>query len=317
MPGLKHTLAAIPVGGTRRYYGTAHWDGTQWYAMVGGNPLSAYWQDPLQPVQGGGIVVDLTNQGRGQYSAYVLGSYTLQPRPSTGTVQSVIPAGVSTKIVFTGADGVSYTTDQFIGSYNPGDPVFLTWDAGKPTILGKINAMGTTPPPDSTDEAVTTVKRTIHRPATKSNTWWAPGGWGSYATSRFGGEDVYSGTWGGATVTGAWWYGPKPDLGGKTVTKVTFRLPQRLGAGNNNAPATIHLYGHPATAQGGTDVSRTVGPVDVVVSPGAGPKTITLPSTFHSIAANGGGISIAGEPYVGFRGRRADPQSGKLTIETE
>lgn len=314
MAGLKNTLAAMDGGSTRRFFGTAHWDGAIWWAEVKGELLDARWLDPITPLQGGGIVVDITKDDYGQATALVIGGYTDQPRPSTGTVTAVIAAGTATKIVFNGEDGVSYTTDRFIGSYALGDVVYLTWDAAQPTIIGKVPAVTVktaSPPPPAPTVAAATGKETLV--AIKSNTWGV-GGWGRWATSQGGGEDVYSGTWGGYTVTGAWFYGTaRPALAGKTITSALFRLPQRLGVGAN-ATATVHLYAHTSPSQPAGDVARTVGPFDVSVPYGAGPKWVTLPSTFHSVLAEGGGISIAGDPYVGFASRLDDPQSGKLTL---
>jgi len=239
MAGIDEIMAAIPGGNTRRVYGTAYWDGARWWAKVGDNPLDARWLDPIQPLQGGKIIVDITRDDYGGSTALVIGGYTDQPRPSTGSVVEVIPAGVSTQITITGADGVSYTTDRFIGEYSPGDPVYLTWDAAKPTIIGKIQESApppvTAPPvlvPSNPPGSETLI-------ATASDTYWGPGGWGSYATSRNGGEDVYTGTWSGSTVTGAWFYGaPRPALQGKTISRIRLRIPGRIKAGNYNDPAT-------------------------------------------------------------------------------
>lgn len=314
MAGLKNTLAAMDGGSTRRVYGTAHWDGTQWWAEVGGSLLDARWLDPIQPLQGGSIVVDISRDEYGQGSALVVGGYTDQPRPSTGTVTAVVPAGTATQIVFNGEDGVSYTTERFIGSYALGDAVYLTWDAATPTIIGKVPAVVTKtadPPPPVISSPAASGKETLV--AIKSNTWGV-GGWGRWATSQGGGEDVYAGTWGGFTVTGSWFYGAeRPALAGKTITSALFRLPARLGVGASGS-ATVHLYAHTSSNQPSGDVSRTVGPFDVTVPQGSPPKWVTLPDTFHAVLANGGGISIAGDPYVGFASRLDDPQSGKLVM---
>jgi hypothetical protein len=313
--GLKHTLASIPAGVTRRVYGVAHWDGSEWLADIDGSLLDAWWNTDLLPSQGASIAVDITKDEYGQATALVVCEYAAQPgRPSTGNVTTVIPAGVATEIVFTGEDGVSYTTDRFIGSYNPGDPVYLSWDAAKPTVLGKIGAVATPPPAaPAPAPAVTAATGKETLVATKSNTWGV-GGWGRWAGSQSGGEDVYSGTWGGYTVTGAWFYGTaRPALAGKTITSALFRLPNRLSVGASGS-ATVHLYAHTSSSQPSGDVSRTVGPFDVTVAANSGPKWVTLPSSFHSVLVNGGGISIAGDPYVGFASRLDDPESGKVQI---
>ena len=311
MSGLKHTLAQIPGGNTRRTYGTAFWDGSQWFAEVGGNLLTCRWLDPIQPLQGGKLVVDISTDERGQSTALVIGGYTDQPRPSTGTILTV---GVS-EIVFTGEDATVYTTDRFIGSYVIGDLIYITWDAAKPTIIGKIPTITITPPantplpPGGGD--ITGTQRT---PANASDTWGV-GGWGRWATSTNGGEDLYSGSWGGYTLTGSWFYGPANTiLAGKTITAARFRIPQRLNVGGSGS-ATVHLYAHDSQSRPGGDVTRVVGPFDVTRAQAEGAAWVTLPSSFHAVLVAGGGISIAGDPYVGFQGRLKDPESGKTEID--
>lgn len=311
MDGLKYTMGAIPGGSTRRTYGTAFWDGAAWFADVGGNLLTCRWLDPIQPLQGGKIVVDITTDEYGQSAALVMGGYTDQPRPSTGTVNSVIPAGLSTRLVFDGEDGVTYTTDRFIGSYSPGDPVYLTWDAAVPTIIGKIGAVAVVAEGADRPVPPTAPSGTATSIATASDTFGV-GGWGRWATSQYGGEDVYSGTWGGYTVTGSWFYGaPKPELAGKTVTRVQFKVPARLNVGASGA-ATIHLYAHTSGSRPGGDVTRVAGPFDVSIPAGWGGGLVDVPTSFAPVINAGGGISIAGSPYVGFVSRIKDPEAGKI-----
>lgn len=316
MAGLKHTMASIPGGSTRRLYGVAYYDGSRWWANVGGSLLDARWCAGVRPAQGLNIVVDVTNDGQGQSTALVIDAYVDQPRPGTGTASAVIPGGLATEIVFVGEDGVTYQTDQFIGEFNPGDPIYLNWDADKPTIMGRIGAIAAPPPVvDAPPPPPVTASGETPLIATASDTWWGPGGWGSWATSRFGGEDVYTGTWGGATVTGAWFYGAaKPELQGKTVTRVRFRTPQRMNVGGSGA-ATIHVYAHNAGSRPGSDVTRVTGPHDISIPQGAPPAWHDLPLSFAPALVAGGGISIAGDPYAGFNSRLDDPESGKLILD--
>lgn len=310
--GFEHTMAAIPGGSTRRTYGTAYWDGTKWFANVGGSLLDARWLDPIQPIQNGNLVIDLTDDGRGQSTALVVGGYTDQPRPSTGVV--LTPG--ATEIVFTGADAEVYTTDRFIGTYIAGDPVYITWDAAKPTVIGKVAAISVPPalaPPDSAVGATSGQTTLI---ATASDTFGV-GGWGRWATSRNGGEDVYTGTLGAYTLTGAWFYGaPKPELAGKTITRVRFRVPARLPqVGDYNNTVVVHFYAHNSGSRPGGDVSRIVGPHDANITAGWSGDYIDLPLTFAAALQAGGGISIAGNPYTGFASRLDDAQSGKILMD--
>jgi len=314
--GLVHTMAAMGGDGFRVVYGTAHWDGTRWRARVGGNLLDPRWLDPIQPIQGGNLVIAMISDGLGQSSALVLGGYTDQPRPSTGSVVDVLPAGPGIQIVFMGANGVEYTTDRFIGSYMIGDPVYLNWDADKATIMGKIGAIAAPPPPVVVPPPPPAAGNgTTALLATASDTWGV-GGWGRWATSRNGGEDVFTGTQGGYTVTGSWFYGaPKPELAGKTATRIRFRLPARISVGSFNAAATIHFYAHTSGSRPGGDVARTVGPHDVSIPAGWGGDYVDLPTSFGPVLAAGGGISIAGDPYAAFNSRLDDPESGKVLVD--
>jgi hypothetical protein len=255
----------------------------------------------------------------GQSTALVIGGYTDQPRPSTGTVLTV---GV-TDIVFTGEDGGSYSTKRFVNpyvdgvpprlTYAPGDQVYLTWDAATPTIIGIIPSVAVVHTAAPIAPTGTTSGETALI-ATASDTYWGPGGWGSYASSRRGGEDVYSGTWSGVTVTGAWFYGaPKPELAGKTINRIQFKIPARMAVGVNG-PATIHLYAHNSSARPGGDVTRVAGPHDVVVAQGSSGGYVDLPLSFAAALAGGGGISLAGDPYVAFNSRLDDPESGKILM---
>lgn len=295
--------------------------------MIGGNQIGARWIDPIQPLQGGQIVVDITNEGRGLYSALVLGGYTKQPRPSTGVI---LAFGVL-EIVISGEDGITYTTKRYLGpieNYALADNVYITWDAATPTILGKVNEITVTPPANPpAPPAGADFSGTQRTPASASDTWWGPGGWGSYATSQRGGQDVYTGSYFSGPTTGAWFYGPANTvLQGRNIKQARFRIPARLNAGNYNSAATIHLYAHDSQSRPGGDVNRVAGPFDVVVPArynpndhrfvdGLPPGWVALPSSFHEALLNGGGISISGDPYVGFQGRLKDPESGKLELD--
>ena len=313
MLSLSKTMGEIPDGSFRTVFGTAYFDGVKWWAVVNSNPIDARWLDPIQPLQGGNIVVALMNDGQGQSSALVLGGYTEQPRPSTGTVTEVLPAGEGVRVVFTGQDGVSYSSDRFVGSYNLGDVVLLDWAAGQVSIIGKV------PAPAITPQAQAPAPSSERRPsgyevlaATASDTFGV-GGWGRWASSQRGGEDVYTGTQSGYTVTGSWFYGaPRAAFAGKTITKVQFRLPGRLSVGGYSSAVTVSLYAHTSQSRPGGDVARTVGPFNVSVPAGSGPMWVELPVEFGPVIAAGGGISIAGGSYAAFKSRLTDPESGKI-----
>ena len=313
MAGLKHTMAAMGGDGTRRYFGTAYWDGSKWWARLGDNLLDARWMDPVQPVQNGKIVVDISNEGKGQSSALVVGTYTSQPRPATGTAQSVIPAGVSTQIVFTGDDGLSYATDRFVGTYSPGDPVSLSWASGVPTIVGKIGAAAAVPEAAPPPKPAPVKSGETRLTPTASDTYGA-GGWGKWFSSQRGGQDVFTGTSAGQTLTGAWFYGaPRPELAGKTIDRILFKVPPRLdvGAGGD---VVVHFYAHTSGSRPGGDVSRVSGPFDVTIPAGYDGGYTDLTTAFGPTIAAGGGISIAGGTYMGFKSRLKNPSFGELIV---
>jgi len=316
MAGFDKTRAQIPGGGLGLEFGTAYWNGTAWFVRTTvGNLISARWLDPIQPMQDGPLVYVVIKDDYGLASALVLGGYTERPRPSTGTVQDVIPAGVATQIVIEGDDEQTYITDRFIGSYAIADQVYLTWDAAKPTIIGKVPSVAVIPPTTQTVPAAAVMPGSTTLVATASDTYWAPGGWGSWAAR---GEKVYTGTQSGQTVIGAWFYGaPRPELAGKTINRIRFYLPARLpGVGNYNSSAAVNIYAHTSGSRPGGDVSRVAGPLTITIPPGFGGVWVDLdPAVFGPALVAGGGISIAGGPYVGFVSRLDNPEAGKTIID--
>ncbi|MFC8037819.1 hypothetical protein ACFUOZ_00500 [Paenarthrobacter sp. NPDC057355] len=311
------TLASIPADGFSVRLGTAWHDGTRWWAVVGGNPLGARWADPAQAVQGANILVGIINEGRGQSSAVVLSGVTDQPRSSSGQIMAV---GV-VELVLSGDNGGVYATKRYLGAlsdYAVGDPVQLIWTMGVPTVLGKIGEVTTPPPVPPPPPPPVVASGTEVLTATASDTFGV-GGWGRWAG---GGEKVYSGSYGGYTLTGSFFYGaPRPALQGKTVTAIRFRVPQRLAVGSYNSGATIHLYAHTSQARPAGDVNRVAGPFDISVVAGQQPSWVNIPNAhpaFNGIAATlaaGGGVSLAGDPYTGWTSRLSDPLAGQIELD--
>lgn len=326
MDDLRYTLGAIGAGKFRREYGTAYFDGAKWWAEVHGNLIDARWADPVLPAQGSTIVVDIASDGEGQASAFVPSLYTTQPRPSTATVAAI---GV-TDLVLLGANGSGgFTTNRFLGAladYQIGDAVTLTWFEGKPMVLdiiGSVFVPAPKPPPQQAAGPPTGYEVLA---ASASDTYWGPGGWGSYASSQRGGEDVYTGSYNGQTVTGAWFYGAaRPVLQGKTITKILFRLPARIVGAGTRAAVTLDLYAHTNGARPGGDVNRVSGPHTITVPAGYNPSMelepgsprgyVQLPLSFAPALVGGGGISIAGGPYSAYISRLKDPESGKTILD--
>jgi hypothetical protein len=104
-------------------------------------------------------------------------------------------------------------------------------------------------------------------------------------------------------------------LQGKTISRIRLRIPARLQAGDYNDPATIHVYAHTNGARPGSDVNRVTGPHDIVIPAGFQGGDIDLPLSFAGAIVPGGGISIAGDPYIRFASRLKDPTSGRLIFD--
>ena len=104
-------------------------------------------------------------------------------------------------------------------------------------------------------------------------------------------------------------------MAGKTITRIRFLLGPRRPVGNNNQPATVHVYAHTSPNKPGGDVSRVAGPHDIVAQPGQGLTEYDLPLSFAAALQGGGGIAITGDPYAGFTGVNGHPESGLLILD--
>jgi hypothetical protein len=236
-------------------------------------------------------------------------------RPARGTVSVVPPSSATVSVV--GEDGRTYLA-TFVTSYSPtvGDVVLLSWNASTPSIQGKIAATPAPyqppppPPVPPPPPPVQTGRATYW--ASGSNTWWGPGGWGSWAGGR---GRVYQGSYGSGPVYGGWFYGGGPtQLQGRSIDYVGFVLGNRISAGSYNSPVTVHFYATDAMHQPAGLYSGVQGPIDVTVWPGQGLTEYNL-TAFAGHLLNGGGIGIYGDPYAGFLGRNEQADSGKLFMD--
>lgn len=316
MADLRGLETTPPAGAVTTYPGLVVKDSTGKLAVnVNGSIIPARWSDPLVVAAGDPVTVAITAGPTGLGDAVVTGRITMQPRPGTGTVKTV-PASSST-ITVTGTDTVDYTA-TFAASYTPvvSDNVILAWNANTPTVTSKVGTVAAAPstspvvaaPPSA--PAMGTATYTAQDSAT-----WVPGlgVWDAWA--RQGGRP-YQGSSSGYTTYGAWFYaGSAAQLAGRTVTRIQFTLGTRLAVGASNDPITLHMYAHTSANRPGGDVTRSTGPYDVTIQPGAGPQTFDLPTSFAAALQNGGGIGVAGDPYAGFNGRLQEPASGLLQID--
>lgn len=283
---------------------------------VGGLSQPAAWPSGIYAAPGEPVFVGQIVKGDAPAQNVVLGRVG-QDGPREGTVTTV-PGGSDT-ITIT-ANGTAYTA-TFLTGYTPtvGDRVRLLWQGPNVTVIGKVGVTpssgtidagtATPPPPKSSD--------TFNAPATDSATLYGPGGWDSWAG---GGGNIHQGSWNGSTVTGAWFYGnTMAELSGATITRVRFRVPGRRSIGAYNSAGTLHLYAHTSPSRPGGDVTRVSGPADVSIPAGWAPLPadgwVDLPTSFASTLISGGGISISGDPYMGFIGKPSDPASGQLRLD--
>lgn len=280
---------------------------------VNGNVIPARVIDPLVVAAGDPVAVDFISGPQGQAEAWIVGRLASAPRPPTGTVATVPPS--SDTITVTGADGATYTA-YFLSSYTPtvGDLVALQWNAGTPTVVGKVGAtpaaqtvaaVAAPPAPASTG--------TSTYACTDSSTYWPSGGWDSWA----GGNNVYQGQYGGqGELTGAWFYGGSPkELNGRTITAIRFTLGARNGAGSSGSPVTVNLHTHTSSSRPDGNVALGSGSATVTAQPWQGATVYSLPTSFATDLLNGGGIALYGDPYAGFNGRNLQPNSGLLSID--
>lgn len=286
---------------------------------IGGLPQEAAWASGIYAAPGEPVFVAQLVKPDAPAQNIVIGR-AAQDGPREGTVTTV-PGGSDTiTITAGGADHVA----TFLAAYTPvvGDRVRLLWQGRDVTALGKVGVTpgqsisGTTQGGMAAPPAAKSSGR-FDAPALDSATMWLPGGWDSWAR---GGGHVYQGTWAGSTVTGAWFYGnTMAELAGATITRIQFRVPGRRSVGNYNAAGDIHLYAHTSPSRPGGDVSRVAGPAHVNIPAGWAPAPDEgwkdLPLSFAPVLIGGGGISIAGDPYMGFLGKPSDPASGQLRID--
>lgn len=278
---------------------------------VGGARLGhPVWVDPVIAEPGDSVLV-LFQSTAGQSSAVVLARVSDQPRPATGMVTAT-PSGGRVTVSIGGVEADC----RYLDAATPGvgDSVALLWWGREPLVLGEVASATPTPPapaPAPTPPPPTPPSGgTPTFAASASSTWSvAAGGWSSYF-----GSDLRQGSWQGRTYTGSWFYGNAPR-GSGTVTRARIFLAARSRVGNYNSAMTLHLYLHSHVNKGGGEPPRISGPHDITLAPNAGAAWHDIPTGWgQHIRSNGGGISIAGNPYGGVDGRSKDARSGSLTL---
>lgn len=313
---LRSIEGLLPEQYDRTYIGTVVSSGGALAVSVQGNTIPARWSDPVTASVGDTVLVQLVVTRTGGTEAVVRDKVTSKPRPGRGTVTVVPPS--SDTVTVTGSDGATYTA-YFVTSYTPtvNDTVILSWGGTSPTIIGKAaaipapylapSAQPIAPPPAPPQSG-----QAIYA-ASDSATWWPSGGWNAWAG---GNGRVYQGQYGSGQVYGAYFYAGSPgQLSGRGINRFRIILGSRLGVGAYNNQVTVHFYCHNSANRPGGDVSRVLGPFDVIAAPWQGPTMYDLPVSWASQVISGGGIAIALDPYAGFKGRNEEADSGKLVFD--
>lgn len=275
---------------------------------LGGVRQFAFWNDHVYAAPGEAVTVAREVDPSGVARNTVIGRIG-RPGATEGTVISTDGASA---LVSVGATEVraAYNSSLTLAG---GDTVRLLWQGRVATVMAKltsyvapaVQAAGTTAPPP----ANTTGELPVF--ATDSATW-VPGlgAWNAWAGGR---QNVYQGSYSGYTMYGAWFYnGATRQLDGAIVTRARLMVPKRLSVGSYNSAGTLHVYVHSSDTRPDGDVARTLGPFDISVPAHWQGGLIDLPTAGGDALKNGGGLSIAGEPYMGFAGKAEDPSSGQL-----
>lgn len=306
-------LSAGPVAEFKA--GRVELSGAAWKVTIGTSPVQAIWMEHVIPRDGQPCLLALSTLPGGQTTAWVLGMTQEEAMP--GSTGKVLVATGGSQTITVDVNGVSKTA-TIRGPYAPvvndvavlemrGSILYAVGKLGAAVPAAPINA-GTAqvPPPPPI------VTGTSEFRSQDSGTYTAAvGGWNSYY-----GQNVYSGSGYVPPSTGHWFYnGATRGLADKTnIGTVRFYLGPRQRAGNYNQAATVHFYRHNNDSRSGSPAA-TVGPHDISIPAGWGGGWVTLPQSFGVALKGGGGISIAGDPYVGFVSGAASPLSGTLSID--
>jgi hypothetical protein len=291
--------------------GTVNLVNSQWVVSSGGVTVSAVWNNNLIPYDGAQCVLALATIGSASIY-YVMYITDVQPAMSGPATVTAFTGGASTCTV--SINGTNYTAHR-VASYTPAvNDVCLVLDmAGDLYAVGALTTY--TPPPKPASPPpppppATTTGSSLYT-ATDSGTWTgAYGGWNSYY-----GQNVYTGSGYVPPSTGAWFYaGHTRGVAGKTINYIRFYLPPRRNAGSYNSTLTLHLYAHTAWSRGNAEPHRNTSAFSLNVGAHFGGGWISLPGSFAATLQGGGGISIAGDPYMGFTGVGESGSSGALQI---
>ncbi len=311
----RETALALAPGPVAEFKaGRVELTGSTWRVTMGTSPVQAIWLEHVVPRENAPCLLALATLPGGQTTAWVLGMTQQDAMPGNSGKVLVATGGSATITVE--VNGVSQTA-TIVGPYAPvvNDTTLLERRAGTLYAVGKVGAtvpvQQSAPPPQAPPPPPIQTGTSEFRSQDSGVHTPAVGGWNGYY-----GQNVYSGSGYVPPSTGHWFYhGATRGLADKTnLGEVRFYLGARQRAGNYNAAATVHFYRHDNDARAG-EPNRTHGPHDISIPAGWGGGWVTLPQSFGVALKGGGGISIAGDPYVGFASGAASPLSGTLSID--
>lgn len=283
-----------------------------WQVSVGTNIIKAIAAEHITPVHNAPCVVGMVTHPTGQTTAWVL-AVTQENfvGGATGKVVTV-PGGSATITVDVNGSNVTAT---IVTPYAPtvndnclleqrGGVLYAVGKVGLPATASTVSQPAPTAPPAPPQTGTSEFR------AQDSGTWTQGYNWNGYY-----GQNVYSGSGYVPPSSGHWFYAnATTGLADKTINALRMYLGPRQRAGAYNSAATVHFYRHSSASKAG-EPTRTHGPHDISIPAGWGGGWITLPASFGDALKGGGGISIAGDPYVGFASGAAAPASGTLSAD--
>lgn len=284
-----------------------------WQVSVGTSIIQAIAAEHITPVHNAPCVVGMVTHPAGQTVAWVLG--VTQQNFTEGATGKVITVPAGSPTITVEVNGKNLTA-AIVTPYAPAvnDTCLLEQRGGVLYTVGKIG-LPAPPPPSPTTTTMTPPPPppqtgTSEFRASDSGTWTQGYNWNGYY-----GQNVYSGSGYVPPSSGHWFYSNTTTaLADRTITALRMWLGPRQRAGAYNSAAMIHLYRHTSASKGG-EPTRTHGPYDISIPAGWGGGWIPLPASFGDALKGGGGISIVGDPYVGFLSGSASPASGTLSAD--
>jgi hypothetical protein len=282
-----------------------------WVVSCGGVQVNAIWNQGISPWDGAQCVLALATLNKAT-TYYVMAVTDTRPSLNGMAKVTAFTGGSSTCTVT--IYGHTYTAHR-ASSYTPtvGDYALCIEVHGQLKAICAMTAYTEppiTPAPNVAPNPSPSNTGNSLIPAQDSGTWTtALGGW-------VVGQDVYSGSGYIPPSTGAWFYGgDTAGLAGKTITALRLYLPARLNAGAYETAQNVNIYAHTSKARGTTEPSRVAGPVTVSVPIQWGGGWVPLDGSFATALQGGGGISIAGDPCIGFAGVEASGDSGAISAD--